>query len=241
MKKILPMLVAAVALTAIPALARDAGDPVFPLDLNDKARAEILYQDWQRDLVVSGDEVDGDAEFAADVFMLRIHTAVGQYAFLDFDVGGLDPAGGDLAFYGGVGLRYLAYDSEKWRMSAFGQVHYAPDAEGRMPVEVEGQSGKAKASFDVLDADAGVLLALKQELGDQLTLMPYLGPALSIIRINGDAETPGGGEVDFDGEEDQVLGLIAGLALEMPGRNGIRFEAQIFDQVSISAAASIVF
>lgn len=194
--------------------AADAGDPIFPLDLQRLARAEFIYEARERDL-------DSNARFEADVFTLRIHTDVGQYASLDFDVGGMSPSGGDLEFYGGLGLRLLAYDGESLRISPYAQAHYAPS------MELKGDSYE-----DLIDADAGLLFAAKLKPNDQLTIMPYAGPALSILRMSGDGTDPG---------EDNMLGAVGGVSLLMPGMNTFRIEAQYFDRVSISVAAGIAF
>jgi len=193
--------------------AADAGDPVFPIDLNNKARAELLYENRQR-------ELDNGLKLKADVFLLRMHTDVGQHAYLDFDVGMIGPQGGDYEFYGGIGLRFLAYDSAEWRISPYAQIHYAPSLEVKS-VEYD----------DLIDADAGLLVAYKWKPNDQLTVMPYAGPALSIIRLSG----------DVDADEDQLFGFVTGVSLQMPGLNSFRIEAQFFDQVSISASAGISF
>lgn len=220
-------LVSSLAVLSLPCLSRaaDVGDPVFPDDLKGKARAELIYQNFQRELDVDVENFDGEADLEADVFMLRLHSDVGQFATLDFDIGGLD-AGEDYTLYAGVGLRYLAYDSQDWRISTFLQGHYAPDASD------EG------VEFDLIDADFGALISRKIVIDDQLTLMPYAGPALSIIRVDGDFNDV---DLSFDAEEDSIIGLIAGLSIQMRGMNGIRLEAQLYDEVSISAAASIAF
>lgn len=192
----------------------DAGDMIFPSDIeNYKARAELVYENRQRDL-------DNGVNMKLDAYYVRIHTDLGKAAYLDFDLGGIEPDGGDLEFYGGIGLRFLAYDSDTWRFGPFAQVHYTPSF-----------TLKSTEYDDALDADAGLLVTYKLKINDQLTLMPYAGPALSIIRLNG----------DVDAEEDQVFGGVAGISLMMPGQNSFRIEAQYYDDVSISVAAGMVF
>lgn len=195
--------------------AADAGDPVFPVDMNRKARAELIYESRERDL-------DNGIVFDADAYTLRLHTDVGPYAYLDFDLGAISPAGGDAAFYGGVGLRYLAYDSGTCRLMPFVQGHYASD--------VELDSAEYK---DLIDIDAGLLLSGTLVLGDQLAIMPYAGPAFSAVRLSGDGNE--------DAEEDTPVGVIAGVGFKMPGANTFRFEAQYFDHFSFSLAAGIAF
>jgi hypothetical protein len=63
--------------------------------------------------------------------------------------------------------------------------------------------------------------------------MPYVGPVLSILRLDGDQ--------DFDAREDNVLGAAAGIGLALPGNNSIRLEARYFDRFSVSAALGIAF
>jgi len=198
----------------ISAYAADAGDLIFPADIeNYKARAEFVYEHRER-------ELDVGTDLSLDAYYLRIHTDLGKTAYLDFDLGGIEPDGGDLEFYGGIGLRFMAYDSELWRVGPFAQVHYAPSFTVE---EVEYD--------DAIDADGGLLVTRKIKLNDQLTLLPYAGPILSIIRLNG----------DVDADEDQTFGAVTGLSLQMPGQNTFRVEAQFYDDVSISVAAGMIF
>lgn len=206
----------------VAALAADVGDPVYPIDMNGKIRAEVVYENVQRDVEITSGPAEGDGKVEADAYYLRIHTDVGKYAYLDFDLGGVDPKGGDLGFYGGVGLRATVYDGDVLRLGAFAQLHYAPG------IETEDD-----AEYDWLDGDAGILAAAKLKLDKELTVLPYAGPVFSIVRLDGDD--------DFEAEEDNPVGAAIGLALGLPGQNGLRFEARIFDEVSFSVAASIAF
>ena len=217
MKRIVALL--SLALVSTPLLADDAGDAIFPIDQHDKARASLLYQNLQRDLEITSDALKGESvELDADVYALRLNSDLGEYGQLDFDLGGID-AGGDLAFYGGIGLRYLAYDAASWRASAYGQIHYAPDI------------GEDDVDADLLTADTGILLTYKGLSGEQLSVLPYAGPALSIIDLSG----------DVDAEQETNFGGVAGLALQFPGGNGLRFEGQFFDETSFSVAASFLY
>jgi len=198
----------------ISAYAADAGDLIFPTDIeNYKARAEFVYENRERDL-------DVGSTMNLDAYYLRLHTDLGKTAYLDFDLGGIEPDGGDLEFYGGIGLRFMAYDSETWRFGPFAQVHYTPSF----------TLGSVEYD-DAIDADGGLLATYKLKLNDQLTLMPYAGPILSIIRLNGDE----------DAKEDQTFGGVAGVSLQMPGQNTFRLEAQYYDNVNISVAAGMIF
>ena len=219
--------------------AADAGDPVFPVDLNNQARAEIVYENLQRDFEMTSGPLDGKDTLKADVFLLRVHTDVGQYAYLDFDAGAMDPSGGDFRFYGGVGLRYLAYDSKAWRLSAFAQGHYVPGAE----TEFNGDGNtKAKLDFNLVEADAGVLATVKIPAGNQLTILPYIGPMLSILRLSGDAKDEAtGAKDDFHANEDSIFGGVLGVSLLLPGNHTIRLEGRYTDAFSVSAAAGIAF
>lgn len=220
MKRQLCYLMAGLTTLALPALAADVGSTTLPKDHFNKAHAEIIYENVDRDL--------DRGTLEADVLYLRLHTAVGQTATLDFDIGGLDAQDADTALYGGVGLRFLVYDAPAWRLGAHLQVHYAPD--------IESELEKA----DLLEVDGGVTLAGRIKLADDLVLMPYVGPVFSIVRIDGDAEV-GDGKESFDLEEDNPVGAVAGLALQLPEGNTLRIEARAFDGVSFSAAAGIVF
>ena len=222
MNQPLRLLTALLATAVLPALARaaDMGATTLPADHFNKAHAEIIYESTDRDL--------DHGTLEADALYLRIHTAVGQTATLDFDLGGLDAQDADWAPYSGIGLRYLVYDAPAWRIGAHLQVHYAPDIE----------SDLEKA--DLLEVDGGVSLIGRFTVAKDLVLMPYLGPVFSIVRLDGDAEV-GNGKASFDREEDSPLGVAAGLALQLPEGNTLRVEARAFDGVSFSAAAGIAF
>jgi hypothetical protein len=198
------------------AMASDVGDPVFPVDMKEKARAEIIYENMQRDLDVDGETYG----FESDMYFVRMHTDLGQFAYLDFDVGYMDPSDGSGAFYGGVGLRYLVYDAEAYRLAAHIQGHYAPS------LEIEEEDA------DFWSVDGGITLAGKIRVDEQLTIVPYAGPVVSTINLDGDA---------VDGGEDQVFGGVAGLSLNLREQNTIRIEARVFDDVSLSAAAGLAF
>ena len=203
------------------ALASDVGATTLPKDHFNKAHAEIIYESVDRDL-------DRGSSLEADALYLRLHTAVGQTATLDFDLGGLDVQDADAALYGGVGLRYLVYDAPAWRIGAHLQVHYAPDIESDLE------------KSDLLEVDGGVSLLGRIRLAEDLVLMPYIGPVFSIVRIDRGAETDDGRE-SFDLEEDSPIGVAAGLALQLPEGNTLRIEARAFDGISFSAAAGIAF
>lgn len=193
--------------------ASDAGDPVFPLDLGYQARVEVMYQFRNRGL-------DRGRDFEADLYTLRLHSDVGEFATLDFDLGGIQAEGGDLEFRGGAGLRHLAYDSERARIAAIAQVHYTP-----------GLQLGAVDYDDLIEFGAGLTFALKMPVDDQLTVLPYAGPAFSILRLSG----------DVDRDENQSIGAVAGVSLMMPGNHTFRLETQVFDEVGFTFAAGIAF
>lgn len=240
MKRTLYLIVLSAAFAAAPAArAADAGAPVLPKDHSGKAYAEIVYESIARDLDEPEGPLSVGKRFEADVLYLRLHTDVGQTASLDFDAGILNADDADTTFYGGVGLRFLAYDSETWRVGAHLQVHYAPDIEA----ERGGRgvaAGDTTLNYDLLEVDGGVTVGAKLKIDDQLTLMPYAGPALSVLTLDGDAESSGA-RANIDAGEDHVVGLLAGLALMLPEGNTVRVEARAFDEVTVSAAAGIVF
>lgn len=241
MNRALPVtsLLAFLAIALPAAWSADAGAPVLPRDHVNKTHWEIVYESVSRDLdEPNGPLAVGDT-FEADALYLRVHTDIGQAASLDFDAGILNADEADTSFYGGVGLRFLAYDSETWRIGAHLQVHYAPGVEA----ERSGQgivAGSTVLDYDLLEVDGGVTLAAKLKLADDLTLMPYVGPVLSVLSLDGDAKASGARE-NIDAGEDHVVGALAGIALVLPEGNTLRMEARGFDNVTISAAAGIVF
>lgn len=214
------------------ACAADAGDPVFPKDLGNKARIEFVYDFLSRESDVDvGANPTREEKLEADIFLLRIHTDVEKSAFLDFDIGAMEPRGGDFGFYGGLGLRLLVLDQPSWRISAEGQGHYAPD--------LSGEVGGVESEFDFWNADAALLLSGKFGVQDQLRIMPYLGPMLGVQRLDGESTT--GSEEDVSAEEKDILGGVAGLSLLLPGNNSIRLEGRYFGNFEGSVAAGIAF
>ena len=221
------------------AWSADAGAPVLPRDHSGKTHWEVVFDSMSRDLDEPKGPLSVGDTFEADALYLRFHTDIGQAASLDFDAGALNADEADTSFYGGVGLRLLAYDSEAWRVGAHLQVHYAPGVEA----ERSGQgivAGRTRLDYDLLEVDGGVTLAAKLKLADDLTVMPYVGPVFSVLNLDGDAEASGARE-GIDASEDNVIGAMAGIALVLPEGNTLRIEARAFDSVSVSAAAGIVF
>ena len=224
-------------LAAVGATANDAGDLVFPSDYPYRARAELLYENVQRGLEVTSESPGVKADLKADVFAVRLQTEVGPYARLDFDVGAMSAGSGSHKLMGGVGLRYLALTRDPWRAGAFGQVRYAPGLSDRLDL---GERGAARVKYDLVEADAGFLVAYRLSLGPDFAIVPYAGPVVSILRLSGD-ESTGEGRERFRAEEDRLFGGVLGLGLEFQGGNGLRFEGRYFDDLSVSVAASLVF
>ncbi len=216
--------------------AADSGDLIYPRDVGVKARAELGYENLRRDVEITSVSGDPVETFDADVFFLRMQTDVGPEARMDFDVGLMD-SGRSLRWFGGVGLRFLAYRHEDFRVGTFAQVRYAPDLKGR--IDLPGQA-RTEVDHDLIEADAGILFGYLFRLGDQLTITPYAGPVLSIVRLDGDYRLDGE-RIDFRAREDHLFGGAAGLALQLPGQNSIRFEGRYFDEWSVSVAAAITF
>lgn len=240
MKKIVLLPITAViawSLSFVPSgQAADSGDLIYPRDVGVKARAELGYENLRRDVEITSEPGDPVETFDADVFFLRMQTDVGPEARMDFDVGLMD-SGRSLRWFGGVGLRFLAYRHQDFRVGTFAQVRYAPGLKGR--IDLPGQ-GRTEVDHDLIEADAGILFGYLFKLGDQLTITPYAGPVLSIVRLDGDYRAEGG-KMNFRAREDNLFGGAAGLALHLPGMNSIRFEGRYFDEWSVSVAAAITF
>ncbi len=218
-------------------LANDAGDLIFPVDYPRKVRAELLYENVQRDVRVTSESPSVTDGLSADVFAVRLHTDLGPLARLDFDIGAMSAGSGSHKLMGGVGLRFLAFELGAWRGGAFGQVRYARDLSDRVDLA---ERARAQVKYDCVEADAGFLVGYRLGIADQFKVTPYAGPVFSIVRLSGDVRTANGRD-RFRAEEDQVIGVAAGLGLEFQGQNGLRFEARYFDDISVSAAVSFVF
>lgn len=224
-----PVLLAATFLFVIPVaqvLAADAGDPIFPLDVKDRARSGVVFESIKRGVdLTSGTDFSGPVK--ADALYFRFNTDVGQMATLDLDLGALNPKGGDYSYFVGAGARFLAYDTEAMRVSLLAQIHYSPIDAKKDGVDLE---------YDYIEAEGGVLFSLKLPVENQMTFMPYAGPMLSLVRLDGEAD-----EVDFDAEEKNLFGAVAGLALKLKENHSLRGEIRYFDNVSFSVAAAIAF
>ncbi len=222
--------------------AGGVGDLVVPGDHPHKFRAEIGYDNVQRDVKITSERPELKSKLDADAFFLRLQTDLGHFARLDFDVGALSAAGGDYRFMAGAGLRYQAFDTDNWRGGAFAQVRYTPGTTDRVDLPAR-DIVDAKVDYDLIEGDAGFLVGYKLKLTDDFTVMPYAGPILSIVRLSsGDFKDPATGDKgSFRGKEDHIVGGAAGVSLLFPGQNGIRFETRYVDDVSVTVAASMVF
>lgn len=216
----------------------DAGDLVYPGDYPHKARAELYYENIQRDIRITSESPTLTQDWDADVYALRLQTEVGPGTRMDFDIGAIGANGGSEQLMGGIGLRYLAFDEGPWRGGAFGQVRYAPDLKGR--VDLRGRPD-TEVKYDLVEADAGVLVSYRLRVADQFTMAPYAGPVLSIVRLSGDTVKQEGAKTRFKAEEDQVLGAVLGVGLEFQDGNSLRFETRYLGDFSVSVAAAIVF
>ncbi len=210
--------------------AANAGDQILPLDLKGKSRYAVVYDNVSREV----DVTSGPAQLSKvdyDALYLRIHTDVGEIASLDFDVGGLNPSGGDLTYYVGAGLRLMAYDSDAARLTMMAQIHYAP-----IDVEKDGRSH----DYDMLEIEAGAFLSRRIVVDKQLTLTPYVGPLVSVVRLDGDTNV-GGGSQDFDAEEDTQIGAAAGVTAHLRDQHSMQLEVRYFDELSFSVGVAIAF
>lgn len=210
--------------------AANVGDQIFPKDLKGKARSGVVYDNVRREVdVTSGagtlDKVEYDAVY------LRVNTDVGEVASLDFDLGGADPSGGDFTYYVGLGLRLLAYDSDQMRLTMMAQIHYTP---------LETKEAGVKYDYDLIEGEAGLFIAGKRKIEKQLTLMPYVGPVFSIVRLDGDA---GGGATKsgFDAEENTKIGVAAGASVLLSEQHSMQAEVRYFDDFNFSLGIAIAF
>lgn len=210
--------------------AANVGDQILPLDLKGKSRYAVVYDNVSRDVdVTSGPARLSKIEY--DALYLRVHTDIGEAASLDLDVGGLNPSGGDITYYVGGGFRLLAYDSTASRLSLMAQIHYAP---------VDTEADGADVSYDMVEIEGGAFLSRKISVDQQLTIMPYAGPVVSVVKLDGDTKQSGA-NTDFDAEEDTLIGLAAGLTAHLRDQHSMQFEVRYFDGLSFSVGVAIAF
>jgi hypothetical protein len=216
------------AVFAIEVLGGDAGDLVYPIDLEDRDRVEVIYERVRREVDVEPSRIDADPD--ADVLFLRLHTDVGEFANLAIDAGVLNSDRTEYTPYLGGGLRYLVYDQIAWRIGAFAQVHYARDVAASSDVE-----------YRYTEAETGVLFGRKYIVLGQIGFVPYAGPIFSLVRIDGDERGDDRQWRDFDGDERNAVGGVVGASFQMQGMNGFRVEARIFEEISYSVGVAAAF
>lgn len=235
MRRLAILLTSSAMLLPLFTRANDAGDLIFPADYTHRARAELLYENFRRDIRITSESPRVKETIDADVFALRLHTDVGPFTRLDFDVGAISGGQGSHKLMGGVGLRYLAFTQGPWRGGAFAQIRYARDVTSRVDLA---ERNNASVRYDWVEGDAGFLVAYRLRVADQFTVAPYAGPVASILRLSGDVRDDNS---RFRAEEAQIAGAVAGIGLEFQGMNGLRIETRYFDEFSVSVAASFVF
>ncbi len=220
-----------------PAWANDAGDLIFSGDHPRRARVELLYENVERRIDITSENPDLRRTFDADVFALRIQSAVTPTARLDFDIGAMSAGGGNNQLMGGVGLRFLAFEEGAWRGGTFAQVRYTEDLRDRFDLrDAENQD----ARFDLVEGDAGFLISYHFPVAGQFHITPYGGPVASVLRLSG---RTGEGETRerFRARQDQILGVVAGVGFQFADATGLRIEFRYFDEFSVSAAAALTF
>lgn len=238
MKKILSIAFLAGILTPFAARAHDAGDLVFPMDYNGLARLEVRYENLQRGLRITSESPQQDSDLNADVFALALHSSIIPNARLDFEVGALDAGSGSYAPLLGAGVRFVAFDHGPWRIGTFGQLVFLSNVEQQQDLA---DVGDVDVEHNWIEASAGALASYRFRLADHFALVPYAGPMISLLRLDGEIKESERDGQDFKAKEDQFFGAAAGLALETLGMNGIRFEIQLFDDISASVAAAYAF
>ena len=238
MKIILWPLLLAACFAPLPTRAHDAGDLVFPMDYNGLARLEVRYENLQRGLRLTSESPQRDSDLNADVFALALHSSIIPNARLDFEVGALDAGSGSYTPLLGAGVRFVAFDHGPWRIGTFGQLMFLSNVEQEQDLAT---AGNVDVEHNWIEASAGALASYRFRLADHFALVPYAGPVISLLRLDGEIKESDRDGQDFTAKEDQFFGATAGLALETLGMNGIRFEIQLFDDISASVAAAYAF
>ena len=218
--------------------ANDAGDLVFPSDFTDYTRWEARYENLHRDIQITSESPRADDRLNADILALKVSAGWIPNVRLDFEVGGMQTDTGSPGILGGAGLRYLAFDHGPWRVGLFGQLQYVANlSDNQDLVEV----GNVDVEYDLIEVDAGALASYRFRVADQFALVPYAGPLLSLMRMNGDIQESTRSGQSYEAKENQFLGAALGVNMESQGVNGIRLEMRLFDAVSFTIAAAYVF
>jgi len=243
-------------------MAMDVGDPVFKQDVPSGIRLEVIYEDYDRDAELDYENVtfsgpggsfsispeDSESSTESDVVTLRGTFFTSEKVSVFGDFGLLDDEDGeDLATVLGGGVRVLAYQKDQIRLTVFGTAHYV------LPYDIESDEFdpddgpiESTGEVDYYELTAGALLSGDIKLDDHTTLVPYISPALSILRGDIDAELnyPAlgvNGDIDIEIEEEDPFQLVIGGSLLFLDNWSIRVEGRVIGDSSVSGALGVAF
>ncbi len=252
----------AVFCMAVSAMALDVGDPVFKKDVSGNLRLEVMYEKFDRDVVGKYDDLtvsgpggtivtsvaDLDTSTDSDIVSLRGTFFASDAVSFYVDGGVSDEEDAeDTVFVLGGGIRVLAFEKDKVRLTVFASGHYVPeyDLESSEYDPVNGQIFSS-GTLSYYELAAGVLLSGDIKLDEHTTFIPYLGPAVSIldgdIDVNVNFEDRGVvGDTKADVEEDDLVQLVLGGSLLFLDNWSIRVEGRLIGDSSVSGALGVAF
>lgn len=228
--------VAVVVLPVFPVSAADFGDPVFPCDLGEMDRAELIYEQFSRVYKLTEGPDEDTLVMNLNATYARAHLPFGPYTTIDFDAGVI---GLEYGFFLGGGLRQLLFDGKWARLSGVAQVHYSRGIEDK-PVGAGGQ--KYESDGTLIETEGALLLSHRFVVDEEHALIPYAGAALSRFTFNGFiTEKDTREQYDLESRSEEVVGGVVGITFQLPGKSSLRAEGRYFGRVSFSLAAALAF
>lgn len=218
------------------ARAADLGDPVFPCDLGDLDRAELIFEQYSRTFKVTEGPPEDTLVMNLNATYARAHVPFGPWTTIDFDAGVI---GLEYGFYLGGGFRQILFDTKWVRMSGVAQLHYSRGIEDK-PIGAGGT--KYETDGTLLETEGALLLSHRFTVDEEHAVIPYVGAAVSRFTFNGFiTEKDTQEQYDLESRSEGVVGGVAGITFQLPGKSSLRAEGRYFDRVSFSLAAAFAF
>ncbi len=217
-------------LVATPVHAVDLGDPIYQKDLKGAFRAEVVLEDFNRDVKLDSRHWYGSDSHGMDLglYMARVTFPVNNDAAFYLDAGLVNDDDADSTpLTLGLGGRIKIYDQRPIKLSVVGNAHWVPSYDLDLP-------GKPSNSF--YELGAGLLVSGEFATDRRFTLVPYGGLALSVLK----------GHIDGDGyntsyhEKSIAVGTL-GVSGIINKTFTVRLEGRFIGDSSLSASFGMAF
>jgi hypothetical protein len=266
MKKNVGVLCALAGLLCVgvrPAQAMDVGDPVFKGDVEGAVRAEVVFENFDRDLTYDYGDIKITAGGITDVipagedptespdedlYVVRVSLLNWDQATLYANAGLVDEDDADGAVYlVGLGGKALLYELDDARFTGFAQVNYVPAFDvSQSESDPDLGPGRSSGEAEYYELAAGVLASAEFELTKEASVIPYAGVSLSMVQGSLDikSEFPAAGvtmEASADLEQDEWFDAIVGATVMCQRKYLLRLESRLIGETSYSVALGTTF